>query len=198
MRSLQIQECSSWKNYTRSWYKLYWSQTTSGFASFSKAKHLLRNLFPGKNFNSRWYGIGENTSGLSSCSLLPCWLANTDFNSLFYEVFLGRSRSCVVAKCPVASHSSTLNIELLYALLVKTFFDFLLKVLCSGKDYIDKDLAVTICSYDLVTKKLKELEAISYKTIIFDESHLVKCMSNSVSRSKNVVFLMSLLSCYFN
>lgn len=48
-------------------------------------------------------------------------------------------------------------------------------MVASGKDFIDKDLAVTICSYDLLTRRLKDLEAIKYKAIIFDESHLIKC-----------------------
>ena len=57
-------------------------------------------------------------------------------------------------------------------LIVSKYFS--IKVICSGKDYIDKDVSVTICSYDLLTKKLDELVAMNYKTIIFDESHLVK------------------------
>ncbi|EFX90427.1 hypothetical protein DAPPUDRAFT_232046 [Daphnia pulex] len=55
---------------------------------------------------------------------------------------------------------------------MKFAWDEAVKVICSGKDYIDKEVSVTICSYDLLTKKLDELVAMNFKTIIFDESHL--------------------------
>jgi len=49
------------------------------------------------------------------------------------------------------------------------------QVLSSGKDYIDTDLSVTICSYDLMGRKVDDLKKADFQTIIFDESHLLKC-----------------------
>jgi len=57
-----------------------------------------------------------------------------------------------------------------------------IQVLATGRDYIDKEIAVTICSYDLLSRKSKELSEIKYKVIIFDESHLLK--SNRSQRAK--------------
>lgn len=73
-----------------------------------------------------------------------------------------------------------------------------IQVICSGKDFIDKEVSVTICSYDLLTRRLKDLESMNFKTIIFDESHLTKTRNSkrataasSISAQAKRVILLS-------
>ena len=66
-----------------------------------------------------------------------------------------------------------------------------MQVLGSGKDYIDKECAVTILSYDLLAKRVSELESFNYKIIIFDESHLVKSIKPNYSLSVTCFVIFS-------
>ena len=65
-------------------------------------------------------------------------------------------------------------------------------VISSGKDYIGSDKFVVI-SYDLVSKKLKELQQKNYQFVIVDESHCIKDYKSG--RTKAVEPLLKASKC---
>ena len=67
-----------------------------------------------------------------------------------------------------------------------------ISVISSGKDYIGSDKFVII-SYDLVSKKLKELQEKNYQFVIVDESHCIKDYKSG--RTKAVEPLLKASKC---